>query len=69
MKRKDKEALKAMSAAEHGNELLKRREELFKLRFAQGAAPRNPLLRRTLKREIARLLTWMHAAKGREAQN
>lgn len=61
MKRRDKEALRALSVAELESELKKRREELFKLNFGKVfGVPKNPLRARHLRRDIARLHTWIH---------
>lgn len=60
MKRKDKEQMKAMSAAEMASEIKKKTDELFRMNFGQIGGAKNPLLKRTLGREIAMLKTWIH---------
>ena len=66
MKRKDKETLSALSVPELASELSKRKEELFKIKFSRAmSVPKNPLRERELRREVARIMTWM-AQKNKE---
>jgi len=61
MKRNERNALKELSLSElkvHINEL---EEKLFKLKISNSMAPlKNGLQIRNLKKERARLLTWIH---------
>lgn len=60
MKRKDREAKRALTSAELQSELSLINEKLFKLRFQKlFGAPKNPLEVRSLRRDRARLLTWI----------
>ncbi|MBI5243271.1 MAG: 50S ribosomal protein L29 [Elusimicrobia bacterium] len=60
MKIKDKEAKKNLSAEELRAELLRLKEKRFKLRIKHKVTPlTNPLELRSLRRDIARLKTWI----------
>ena len=62
MKAKDKEAKKTLSIGELQAELRQAQEKKFKLQFKHQVAPlENPVELRTLRRQIARLKTWIHA--------
>jgi len=61
MKTKEKEAKKALSLAELRTELRQAQEKRFKLQFKHQVAPlSNPVELRTLRRQIARLKTWIN---------
>ena len=60
MKAKEKENLRNHSVAELRAELTQTREKLFRLKFKHGVAPsKNPLELRNLRRQVARLETWI----------
>jgi large subunit ribosomal protein L29 len=60
MKFKEKEALKVHTVQELSAELHKARQQYGKLRFRHRSAPvKNPLELRMLRRQIARLETWI----------
>jgi large subunit ribosomal protein L29 len=61
MKTKEKEAKKTLSLAELETELRQAQEKRFKLAFKHQVAPlSNPVELRTVRRQIARLKTWIH---------
>jgi len=61
MKAKDKEAKKTLSVGELNAELRTAQEKKFKLQFKHQVAPLdNPVELRTLRRQIARLKTWIN---------
>ncbi len=61
MKAKEKEAKKTLSLAELNAELRTAQEKKFKLQFKHQVAPLgNPVELRTLRRQIARLKTWIN---------
>ncbi|MBI2070890.1 MAG: 50S ribosomal protein L29 [Elusimicrobia bacterium] len=68
MKRKDKESMSALSPAELQSELDKRRRQLFEFKF-QGTfrQAKNPLEQRSLRKDIARMMTWIRQKKSEEA--
>ena len=60
MKTKEKDALKAKNADELRADLHKTREQYFKMRFRHATAPlKNPLELRSLRRQVARLETFV----------
>lgn len=60
MKTTEKETKRNLTAAELQAELRKSEEKLFKLQFKhRSAALANPLELRTLRRDVARLQTWI----------
>ena len=60
MKSTEKETKRNLSAAELQSELRQSEEKLFKLQFKHQSAPlANPLELRTLRRNVARLQTWI----------
>ena len=60
MKAKDKENKRSHSVAELRAELHGIREKRFRLQFKHGVSPvKNPLELRHLRRDIARLETWI----------
>ena len=60
MKAKDKEVKKSLSAAELKGELHQSREKLSKLYLKHRVTPlANPLELRSLRRQVARLHTWL----------
>jgi large subunit ribosomal protein L29 len=60
MKTKEKDDKKGLGVAELQNELRQTREKLFKLSFKHSVTPvKNPLELRALRRQIARLNTWI----------
>lgn len=62
MKRKEKETKKNLSAQELRAELAQLREKQFKLRFKHRVTPlTNPMELRSLRRNIARVETWIRA--------
>ena len=62
MKTKDKETKKNLSLDELKAELLHLRDKHFKLRFKHRVTPLgNPLELRSLRRDIARVQTWIRA--------
>ncbi len=62
MKIKEKEAKKNLPAAELRNELAHLREKQFKLGFKHRVTPlSNPLELREIRRDIARIKTWIRA--------
>ncbi|MBI4668440.1 MAG: 50S ribosomal protein L29 [Elusimicrobia bacterium] len=66
MKRKEREALRALSVEELDSELVKRSKELFELEFHKALRQaKNPLRERFLRREKAAILTWL----GQKRQN
>lgn len=61
MKAKDKETKKNQSVAELASELRQAEEKSFRLRFQNQVNPvKNPLEIRNLRRNIARLKTWIN---------
>ena len=61
MKARDKEAKKTLSVPELQTELRTAQEKRFKLQFKHQVAPlADPLELRTVRRQIARLKTWIH---------
>ena len=61
MKTKDKEVKKALSLKELQTELRQAQEKRFKLQFKHSVTPvSNPVELRTLRRQIARLKTWIN---------
>jgi large subunit ribosomal protein L29 len=61
MKRKERDAKRNLSLDELKAELGKLREKQFRLRFKHRVTPlTNPLELRTVRREIARVETWVH---------
>ena len=61
MKANDKQLKKALSLAELQTELRQAQEKRFKLQFKHQVTPlTNPVELRTLRRQIARLKTWIH---------
>jgi large subunit ribosomal protein L29 len=61
MKTKEKEAKKSLSLAELRTELRAAQEKRFKLQFKHQVSPlSNPVELRTLRRQIARLKTWIN---------
>ena len=68
MKAKERENLRNHSAVELRAELTQAREKLFRLRFKHGVAPaKNPLELRNLRRQVARIETWIHEKKAASA--
>lgn len=64
MKSTEKETKRNLTAAELASELRKSEEKLFKLQFKhRSAALANPLELRTLRRDVARLQTWISQKK------
>ena len=62
MKIKEIEAKKSLPAAELRNELMRLREKQFKLGFKHRVTPlSNPLELRGIRRDIARIKTWIRA--------
>lgn len=62
MKSKDKDVKKNLSAAELRAELKELREKRFRLGFKHKVTPlTNPLELRVVRRDIARLSTWIRA--------
>lgn len=60
MKAKEKENLRNHSTSELRAELSQTREKLFRLQFKHGVTPvKNPVEMRTLRRQVARLETWI----------
>ncbi len=60
MKAKEKESLRSHSPAELRAQLTQAREKLFRLKFKHGVAPaKNPMEMRNLRRQVARLETWI----------
>jgi len=60
VKKRDKEAKKALTTNELQSELTRIDKEMLKIRFEKSfGAPKNPLLTRSLRREKARALTWI----------
>jgi large subunit ribosomal protein L29 len=60
MKSKDKDAKKNLSMQELGAELAQLQHKYFKLRFKHRVTPLgNPLELRLLRRDIARMKTWI----------
>ena len=60
MKAKEKEAQKAHTLTELQTELRQAQEKKFKLQFKHQVAPlANPIELRALRRQIARLKTWI----------
>jgi large subunit ribosomal protein L29 len=66
MARKEKElSLKELGDEELSRRLEKSRDELFKLRFRAASAPlKNPMTIRVLKREIARINTFINQRRS-----
>ena len=61
MKTNEKQAKKTLSVAELQTELRQAQEKRFKLAFKHQVAPlANPVELRTLRRQIARLKTWIN---------
>ena len=61
MKAKDKETTKTRSLTELQTELRQAQEKKFKLQFKHQVTPLgNPLELRALRRQIARLKTWIN---------
>ena len=61
MKANDKQAKKSLSLVELETELRQTKEKRFKLQFKHQVAPlANPVELRSLRRQIARLKTWIH---------
>jgi len=61
MKTKEKEAKKSLSLAELRTELRTAQEKRFKMQFKHQVSPlNNPVELRTLRRQIARLKTWIN---------
>lgn len=60
MKANEKEAKRSLSAAELKSELRQAQEKLFRLRFKHQVTPlEGPLEIRVLRRQVARLKTWI----------
>lgn len=60
MKRKDREAIKALSVPELESERAKQAKELFTLRFGKAFRQEgNPLKERMIRRQIATMNTWI----------
>jgi len=60
MKLKEREAKKALSVNELKNALKEAEQKRFQLAFKHSVTPvKNPVELRTLRREIARLRTWI----------
>ena len=69
MKGNDKQAKKTLSLAELQAELRQTEEKRFKLGFKHRVTPiENPLELRNLRRHAARLRTWIHEKKAKEAK-
>ena len=61
MKKVKAAKVREMAVAEFGKRALEIREELFKLRFQHATGQlENPVRMRTLRRELARVLTVQH---------
>ena len=61
MKTKEKEAKKSLSLVELNTELRTAQEKKFKLQFKHQVTPlANPMELRALRRQIARLKTWIN---------
>ena len=62
MKAKEKQDKKSLSVAELETELKNAQEKKFKLQFKHQVTPlANPMELRALRRQIARLKTWINA--------
>ena len=60
MKANEKEAKRSLSVAELKSELRQGQDKLFRLRFKHQVTPaESPLEIRTLRRQVARLKTWI----------
>lgn len=69
MKNRDKDAKRALSAAELQAELRATREKLFKLRFRHRVTRLDdPLELRRMRRHAARLQTWIREKSGQEVR-
>jgi large subunit ribosomal protein L29 len=61
MKTKEKDAKKTLSLTELQTELRQAQEKRFKLQFKHQVTPlQNPVELRSLRRQIARLKTWIN---------
>ena len=61
MKANERQAKKNLSVAELGAELHQVQEKVFRLRFKHQVTPlSNPVELRSLRRDIARLKTWIY---------
>ena len=62
MKRKDKETLKNMSAAELNTQLRDLQKHLFQIKFKRSSSPlENPMEIRHIRRKMAMIRTWLRA--------
>ena len=60
-KKKEEAEYSQLSVDDLRRRLIETREELFKVRFQNSSAPlKNPLKIRSLRREVARLSTFIH---------
>jgi len=65
-KKKENIEYNQLSVDELKRRLLEGREELFKARFKNSSAPlKNPLMIRTLRREVARLATFLNLKESK----
>jgi len=70
VKRKSREALKALSAPELQSEIKKRREELLRMAMQKPfRSVKNPLRERIVRRETAMLLTWLKEKEKSEVSH
>ncbi len=68
MKTKEKEASKTLSVKELLSQLHDAQEKQFKLKFKHQVAPlKNPLESMNLRRQIARLKTWINEKQEAKA--
>ena len=64
MKRKDKETLKNMSAAELNTQLRDLQKHLFQIKFKRSSSPlENPMEIRHIRRKMAMIRTWLRAGE------
>ncbi len=69
MKAKEREAKKVLSLPELRSEVAQAREKRFRLRFKHQVTPsKNPVELRTLRRDIARLETWIRQRESAESE-
>ena len=67
MKGKDRENLKSLRTEELAAELQRAREKYFRLRFEHRITPlKNPLQIRELRRQVARLQTYLREKASRK---
>ncbi|MBI4064056.1 MAG: 50S ribosomal protein L29 [Elusimicrobia bacterium] len=68
MKRREQETLKALSVPELESEIRKRKDEMLRFEVSKSfRKEKNPLRQRILRREIARLKTWVRSKPRAEA--